>query len=119
MGFRKYIIKHREYDNWLTGIHMDGGEKVYQYLSDIGMALIYETRTEAERVARACRSGKVQVLHYAKDGKPYGEDVEDGDGNHNAGGAAGVPGNDADAHKTRKRRNARKNTAGRTGRSVL
>ena len=61
MGFRKYIIRNRDEEAWLVNIFIDKGIKTYRYMPDAGMAIQYETKTEADKVAAACR-GRVQIL---------------------------------------------------------
>lgn len=75
MAFRRYIIRNRDNEAWLTHIYADGKEKVYRYMPDIGMAMQIETLTEARRIAKACR-GRVQMLRRNRSGEPYGEDVK-------------------------------------------
>ena len=74
MGFRKYIIRNGGEEAWLTHIYLQGGQKVYRYMPDAGMAMQFATAHEARKIAEECR-GRVQILRMRKDGEPYGEDV--------------------------------------------
>lgn len=72
MGFRKYIIRNRDEEAWLVNIFIDKGIKTYRYMPDAGMAIQYETKTEADKVATACR-GRVQILKMDRSGNYYAE----------------------------------------------
>ena len=76
MAYRKYIIRNRDHEAWLTGIGGVTAEKVYRYLPDLAEAVVYETLTEARRIAKACR-GRVQVLKMSKERKAYAEDLKE------------------------------------------
>ena len=73
MGFRKYIIRNRDEEAWLVNIFIDKGIKTYRYMPDAGMAIKYETKTEADKVAAACR-GQVQILKMDRSGNYYAGD---------------------------------------------
>lgn len=76
MAFRKYIIRNRDNEAWLAGIGGTTAEKVYRYVPEIAKAIVYETLTEAQRIAKACR-GRVQVLKMSKGRKAYAEDLKE------------------------------------------
>ena len=72
MGFRKYIIRNRDEDAWLINIYADKAGNVYRYMPDAGMAMQFETKTEATRIAKECR-GRVQILKMDRKGNYYAE----------------------------------------------
>ena len=74
MAYRKYIIRNRSEEAWLTDISIDKGTKIYRYMPDAGKAMIIETMHEAQRIAYECR-GRVQRLRMDRNGRAYGEDV--------------------------------------------
>lgn len=72
MGFRKYVIRNRDEDAWLVNIYIEKGTRTYRYMPDAGMAMQFETKLEAENLAKACR-GRVQILKMDRSGNYYAE----------------------------------------------
>ena len=75
MAYRKYIVRNRDNNAWLTHIYADGKEKVYRFVPDAREAKVFDTLHEARKTAEGC-FGRVQVMRIRKDGTAYGEDVE-------------------------------------------
>lgn len=75
MAFRRYIVRNRDNEAWLTHIYVEGGMKIYRFLPDAREAKVFDTLRDAQKVAEGCR-GRVQVLKVGRDSVAYGEDVE-------------------------------------------
>ena len=75
MAFRRYIVRERDNNAWLTHIYAEGKERIYRFVPDAREAKIFDTIHEARKVAEGCY-GRVQVMKVGKDGTAYGEDVE-------------------------------------------
>ena len=74
MGFRKYIVRNRDYDAWLVEILAGREGRTYRFLPDPGRAMIFDTVHEARRTAEKCR-GRAQILKAKRKGELYAEDI--------------------------------------------
>lgn len=74
MGFRKYIVRNRDNEAWLTHVYIGREGKVYQYMPDAGMAMQFETLHDVRRMAKECH-GRAQVLKMTRKGEIYTEDI--------------------------------------------
>ena len=75
MAYRRYIVRNRDNEAWLTHIYADGKEKIYRFLPDAKEAKVFDTVREARKAAEGC-FGRVQVMRIRRDGTAYGEDVK-------------------------------------------
>ena len=75
MAYRRYIVRNRDNEAWLTHIYAENGTKIYRFLPDPMEARIFDTAHEARKAAEGC-FGRVQLLKVRRDGTAYGEDVK-------------------------------------------